>query len=196
MNERFQVLEEGWYLMSTADLEVELARRRNPTGDHPASNAQRLTVPEALRYRDAGNIPDDLGRTLRLVLAVDNDDDLANLHTKRALYEPDFHEAPGWRRAGSRPVNVVPLRAADVQGRARPWWEDPRVAALEEEWRRSGRMAGLKVPGEYRGFVLKTVLALRDADLPVTGEAVANSIARWVPPHEAERIRAALRSTP
>jgi hypothetical protein len=187
-------LQEGWYLMSTADLEIELARWRHPDEVHPPSNARPLSVAEALEYREAGNLPDELGRTLRLVLIAQNDEELAHLHDRRARYEPDFHQAPAWRRAGSRPVNLVPLRGSGVEGRPRAWWDDPQVAALEEEWRRTGRMAGLRVPGEYRAFVLKTVLALRSAGLPVTAQTVADSIARWVPALEAERIRAALRA--
>jgi hypothetical protein len=187
-------LQEGWYLMSIADLEIELARWRHPDEVHPPSNARPLSVTEALEYREAGNRPDELGRTLRLVLIAQDDEELAHLHDRRAHYEPDFHQPPAWRRAGSRPVNLVPLRASGVVGRPGAWWDDPQVATLEEEWRRTGRMAGLQVPGEYRGFVLKTVLALRTARLPVTAQTVADSLARWVPAHEAERIRAALRA--
>jgi hypothetical protein len=194
LSERHAGLREGWYLMSTSDLEIELARWRRPEEVHPRSNARPLSVTEALRYRDAGNLPDELERTLRLVLIAEDAGELATLNDRRARYEPDFHHAPVWRREGSRPVNLVPLRRPGVEGRPRPWWDDPEVAALEEEWRRTGRMAGLRVPGEYRAFVLKTVLALRAARMPVTAEAVADSIARWVPAHEAERIEAALRS--
>jgi hypothetical protein len=194
MNRRAEGLEEGWYLMSTSDLELELARRRSPEEAQEPSNALRLSRDEALAYRNAGNLPDELDRSLRLVLEVSDEDDLKNLHVKRARYEPDYHEAPSWRRPGSRPVNVVPLRAPQVRGRSRPWWEDPEAGALEEEWQRSGTMAGIPVPGEYRGFVLKTVIALRSLGAPVTAETVANSIERWVPSQEADRIRSALRA--
>jgi hypothetical protein len=194
LSERHPDIREGWYLMSTADLEIELARWRRPEEAHPRSNARPLSVAEALRYRDAGNLPDELGRTLRLVRIAGDAGELATLNDRRARFEPDFHHAPVWRRRGSRPVNLVPLRRPGVEGRSRPWWEDADVAALESEWRRTGRMAGLSVPGEYRAFVLKTVLALRAARMPVTADAVADSIARWVPAHEAERIGAALRS--
>lgn len=196
MSRRAEGLQEGWYLMSTSDLELELARRRSPDEARGPSNALRLSSGEALTYRNSGNLPDELGRSLRLVLEVNDEDDLRNLHIKRARYEPDYHEAPSWRRPGSRPVNVVPLRGPDVRGMAQPWWEDPEAGELGEEWQRSGTMAGLPVPGEYRGFVLKTVVALRSVGAPITAETVADSIARWVPAHESERIRDALRAGP
>lgn len=178
--------------MSTADLEKELARWRDPSSATPPSNALPLEVPEALAYRDAGNLPDDLGRTLRLVLVAETLDDVRSLGRKRALFEPDYHAAPGWRREGSAPVNVVPLRAADVKGDPAPWWESSDVAGLEAEWEATGEIAGLTVPAEYRGFVFKTVLSLRDAGLPVTADSVADSIARWLPREQAEDIRSAL----
>jgi hypothetical protein len=175
--------------MSTADLERVLARRRGV--DAPAPESVRLSVPEALAYRDAGNLPDDRGRTLRLVLHVAGPDDLA---AKRSLYEPDYHDAPSWRRPGSRPVNVVPLREPGA-GAVAPdaWWEQPELRALEEEWARSGTVAGIVVPAAYRGFVYKTALSLRGAGIEVTPQSLADSIARWVPADEAEQIRAALR---
>jgi hypothetical protein len=180
-------LAEGWYLMSTADLEAELARLRGE--DRPPSNARPLSTSEALSYRNGGNLPDQAGRTLRLVLRADGE----GLAVRRRLYEPDFHEAPTWRRAGSVPVNVVPLRGAGSSpGDSGPWWEDPQLRRLEAEWGRSGTIAGLKVPGAYRGFVYKTVLALQANSQAVTIEAVADSIARWVPPRDAQLIRAAL----
>ena len=185
-------LGEGWYLMSTADLERELARWQNPGDELPPSRARRLSVPEALAYRDAGNLPDEDGRTLRLVLLVDGPKKLSSLSQRRLLYEPDYHEAPSWRRAGSVHVNVVPLRATEVGGDPKPWWEDPQLAAFEEEWREHGTVAGLRVPGPYRGFVYKTVIALKATNIPITPGAVADSIARWVPPEEAARLRTAL----
>lgn len=180
--------------MSTADLERELARWRDPEAGVPPSNAVALTIAEALAYRDAGNLPDEHGRTLRLVLIARTLDEVKALGRKRALFEPDYHEAPEWRGEGSAPVNVVPLRAPGVSGDPSPWWEDAHVGALEREWRATGRVAGLAVPAEYRGFVFKTVVSLREAGLPVTEDSVAGSIARWLPPEQAEEIRAALRS--
>lgn len=178
--------------MSTTDLERVLARRRGV--DAPAPQAVRLSIPDALAFRDAGNLPDDQGRTLRLVLHVTGSDDLASLNSKRLLYEPDYHDAPSWRRPGSRPVNVVPLREPDARAvTTDPWWEEPALRALEEEWARSGTVAGITVPAAYRGFVYKTALSLRDADIEVTVESLADSIARWLPDDEAEQIRAALR---
>ncbi len=187
-----EALQEGWYLMSTRDLERELARWRKPGADLPPSKARRLSVPVALAYRDAGNFPDEDGRTLRLVLLVDGPKKLSSLSQRRLLYEPDYHEAPNWRRAGSAHVNVVPLRTSEVAGDPKPWWEDPQLAALEEEWHANGTVEGLRVPGPYRGFVYKTVIALKATNIPITADAVADSIARWVPSEEAARIRAAL----
>lgn len=187
------MLEEGWYLMSTRDLEIELARRRKPDSELPPSKAERLSVEDALAYRNAGNLPDAKDRSLRLVLIIGHPDELTYLDSKRSLYEPDYHDAPSWRREGSRPVNVVPLRDPNVAPESSgPWWDDPQLGALEREWRDRGTVAGLPVPGEYRGFVYKTVLALRSAGREVTVETVADSISRWVPPDEAARIRAAL----
>ncbi len=195
MGEINETLREGWYLMSTSDLERELARWRDPSADRGPSNALRLSVEEALAYRNAGNLPDDDGRSLRLVLYVDGPEDLSALQRKRVLYEPDFHDAPRWRREGSKPVNVVPLRKPGVApSPPEAWWEERDLAALEEEWRTSGRVGGLVVPAEYRGFVYKTVLALKAVGREVTADSVADSIARWLPPFEADRIRAALRT--
>ena len=186
-------LDDGWYLMSTSELERELARWRGE--DVGPTGAPKLTVREALEYRNAGNLPDARGRTLRLVLNVDDKQALETIGERRAEFEPDYHDPPDWRRAGSAPVNVVPLRRAGVVGpRRKPWWEEKDLAELEKEWSESGAVAGLKVPAEYRSFVYKTVLALRGADLSVTVDSVAGSIARWVPEAEAEEIRAALRS--
>lgn len=175
--------------MSTSELERLLARRRGV--DAPVPQAVRLSVPEALAIRDAGNLPDDHGRSLRLVLHVAGS---VSLDSKRLVYEPDYHDAPSWRRPGSRPVNVVPLREPDAPAEAtEAWWEQPALKTLEEEWARSGTVAGVAVPAAYRGFVYKTALSLRDAGIEVTPETLADSIARWLPVDEAERIRAALR---
>ncbi len=146
-------LDEGWYLMSTEELEQELARWRSRSRAVPASGAVRLSIAEALDYRDRGNLPDEHGRSLRLVIHVDPGAD-ESPSTRRLLYEPDFHEAPTWRRPGSRPVNVVPLRVGAAPAPAAgPWWEQPDVAALEGEWGRSGEVEGIAVPAAYRGFV-------------------------------------------
>lgn len=180
--------------MSTADLERELARWRDPAASLPPSNALPLTTARALAYRDAGNLPDDLGRTLRLVLVARDLDEVKGLGRKRALFEPDYHAAPAWRREGSAPVNVVPLRAPDVPGDPSPWWESSDVAALEREWEETGRIGDLAVPAAYRGFVFKTVVSLREAGLPVDEDSVADSISRWLAPEQAEEVRAALRA--
>ena len=130
---------------------------------------------------------------MRLVLHVGDTHEPGALERRRLTFEPDFHDEPTWRRPGSAPVNVVPLagtRAArEVPG---AWFEEPGVGALESECQETGAVAGLRIPAELRGFVLKTVLALRSAGKEVTPETVSASIARWVPAADAERIRAAL----
>ncbi|MDQ3645744.1 MAG: hypothetical protein M3345_02270 [Actinomycetota bacterium] len=180
--------------MSTAELEQELARARDQRGS--PSSAVRLSVEAALAYRDAGNLPDDSGRSLRLVLYVGDRTDLESLGSRRRLFEPDLHDAPVWRRDGSRPVTVVPLRTGVVEpASGMPWWEEPELAQLEDEWRRTGRISGVSVPEAYRGFVYKTVLGLRAAGAEITADSIADSIARWMP-LEADTIRAALRAHP
>ena len=187
-------LEEGWYLMSTEDLELELARRRDPNADLPLSNALKLTIEQGLAYRNAGNLSDAAGRSLRLVLRIESPEHLKHLDRKRSLYEPDFLDPPTWRRAGSNPVNVVPLRTARIDQEAETmWWEDPELEALESEWQRHGTVAGVRVPREYRGFVYKTVLALKAAGREITPDAIADAIARWLSPKETELIRDALK---
>lgn len=190
------VLREGWYLMSTRDLELELRRWRDPGADVPPSNALPLGNEEALAYRNAGNLPDELGRTLRLVLIVDNTGELRALDRKRLAYEPDVHEPPRWRREGSRPVNVVPLRRPGVPAAAPPegWWSDSVMGEYERSWRATGEVEGLRVPGEWRGFVFKTVAALRAAGRPVTVDTVVGSVARWLRPPDLERLERALRA--
>ncbi len=183
---------EGWYLMSTRTLERELHRWRSHEVDEHASDAVRLTVEEALAHRDAGNLPDERGRTLRLLLVVRDRNDLQNLPAKRLLYEPDYQDAPTWRREGSKPVNVVPLRQDIERSPERPWWEEPEVAALEEEWRATGAVGELCIPAGYRGFVYKTILSLRGAGRDVTVDAVADSLERWLPPAESAAVRSAL----
>ena len=187
------LLEEGWYLMSTSDLERELKRWRSHDLGLPRTDVLPLSISEAIAYRNAGNLPDALGRTLRLVLLVRDDSELGSLADKRMRYEPDYLDPPKWRRAGSAHVNVVPLRDPRVTGDPRAWWEQPELAALEKKWRETGMIAGLKVPGELRGFVYKTVLALQAGGRSVDADAVADSLERWLPPAEAEQIRDALR---
>lgn len=184
------MLEEGWYLMSVPELERELARLRTPDVTEAPSAIRRLTVEEALTYRDDGNLPDPDGRSLRLVLRVGDE----SLSQKRLRYEPDYHEEPTWRRQGSRPVNVVPIHPAGVIPAAtdQPWWEQPDVAELEDEWRVSGRVDGVAIPEGYRSFVLKTIAALNSAGIAVTIDAIAGSLARWLSPGQVDEIRRAL----
>ena len=185
-------MNEGWYLMSVADLETELARWRGE--DRPPSSALALTIEQALEYRESGNLPDDLGRTLRLVLRVDSASDVASLDEKRLVYEPDFMRAPAWRREGSRPVNVVPLlpEGGLEPSPARAWWDDPEMAELEAQWRRSGKVAGVKVPAELRSFVYKTAVLLRRGGVEVSVQTISDSLARWLSPSQAAEIRVAL----
>ena len=185
-------MEEGWYLMSTTDLEVELARWRGDDS-RPPSRAQRLSVEEALAFRNRGNMPDELGRSLRLVLRLDDERDLADLDRKRLHYEPDFFEAPSWRRPGSKPVNVGPLRAPNIEGTARtPWWAEPEMAEMEAEWIQTGAVDGVMIPEEYRSFVYKTVALLRRAEIRPSVSTIGDSISRWLTPEEAARVRTAL----
>lgn len=184
------MLEEGWYLMSVGDLEAELAHRRDPRKP-PGPTTLRLSRPEALAFRAAGNIPDTHGRSLRLVLRVDEEP----LASKRLRFEPDFHEAPTWRREGSKPVNVVPLRdetAAETRSAEVAWWEQPDVARLEQEWRATGSVAGLVIPAAYRSFVLKTIAALHSAGIDVDVESVVGSLSRWLRPEQVDEISSAL----
>jgi hypothetical protein len=185
-------LKEGWYLMSTGELERALRAWREGDAEF-ADEGFALSIEEALAIRNAGNVPDEQGRSLRLILVLEGDSNLDRLASKRLFYEPDFHSAPSWRRQGSRPVNVVPLlRSKDPVRPGRPWWQDPEMKELEQEWQRTGAVSGVRIPASYRGFVFKTVVALRNAGAEITAAAIADSISRWVPPAEAGRIRAAL----
>lgn len=182
-------LVDGWYLMSTSDLERELARWRDPETHLGPSHARRLTAEQALEFRDAGNLPDELDRTLRLVLRVDDTHDLARLEERRLEFEPDYQDAPNWRREGSRPINVIPLRRPEVAAaRTGAWWEKPELAELEREFAELGTTGGVRVPGEYRGFIFKTVLSLRSQGREVTPTSISDSIARWLSPEDAARI--------
>lgn len=185
-------LDEGWYLMSVAELEGELARRRDPGSGIAPCGAPKLSIEQALAHRNAGNLPDEHGRTLRLVLVVDGLEPGA-IERKRLAYEPDYQEAPRWRRPGSVPINVVPL-GTTVAATSSPgaWFEEPSVAALEAQWRATGAVEGVRVPSELRGFVYKTVLALKDAGKQITVDAIAASVARWLTPEDAAAIAAGL----
>ncbi len=185
------VIEEGWYLMNTEELEQELARFRGDRAE--PSMALKLTTSEALAYRNAGNLADDHGRRLRLVLRVRDATDLGALDEKRLAFEPDYHDAPAWRVEGSKPVNVVPLRDPGIEPvTADAWWEQPEVAALESEWRKLGAIDGVPIPADYRGFVFKTILSLRAAGRPITRDSIVASIARWLDPSTTSEVSAAL----
>ena len=195
-------LREGWYLMSTRDLEIELAVERDGGAGVPPSNARQLSVEDALAYRNAGNLPDDQGRTLRLVLRLDRAGDVEELQSKRLKYEPDYLAAPVWRTPDSVAVNVVPLRAPGVGNAGDevgissedvgPWWDRPDLRSLEVEWVATGAVGGIVIPAPYRGFVYKTVVELRSAGHPVTVDAIVDSIARWTRASVADEIRSAL----
>lgn len=182
---------DGWYLISTDVLMRELARFRTGEELRPSPDIQPLTIEEALAYRDSGNLPDAHGRSLRLVLSVSSEDELHSLEARRLAFEPDYLDAPDWRREGSKPINVVPLRSPDVKGVDRAWWEDATLAPLEKEWQDTGTVAGMPVPGEFRSFIFKTVIALRAADRDVTSEAVLDGVARWLSPSQVDELRAA-----
>ena len=182
---------DGWYLLSTDEVVHEANLwKRSPEGAF--AKYRKLSIDEALALRNAGNVPDADGRSLRLVITVDPDAGVASVAIRRAEFEPDFHDAPEWRREGSRPVNVVTLRerssAPELNREA--WWDDPKIAPLEKEWLESGTVAGMTVPAEFRGFVYKTVIALQAADKEVTADAVLDSVARWLDPLDVERLRA------
>ena len=185
-------LREGWYLMSPRDVEIELRRLRSGVETEP-SHAVPLEMRAALRYRDEGNLPDELDRSLRLVLYVESAADLLALDRKRARFEPDHHEAPRWRRPGSRPVNVIPVRKHDIAPRSiGTWLDDEDVGAMERRWLVDGTVAGIRVPAEYRSFVYKTALALEASGRAVTISSITDSLERWLPPEDVERIRSAL----
>ncbi|MEA2485509.1 MAG: hypothetical protein QOD46_620 [Actinomycetota bacterium] len=183
---------EGWYLMSTEMVERMLERRRAGSVDVVPPDALHLTIEEALAYRDGGNFPDEHGRTLRLLLLARDRDEVRNLSTKRLQFEPDYHEAPAWRREGSKPVTVVPLREEIEPAGDGPWWEEPELAAMESEWQTDGMIDGLQIPSDLRGLVYKTILSLRAARRDVTVETVCDSLARWLLPAQAAEIRSAL----
>jgi hypothetical protein len=186
-------LDEGWYLMSVRDLEIELALHRGKTRTE-TSNAQPVTIGDALAFKAAGNIPDSLGRSLRLVLHVASDRDAARIGERRLSWEPDLHDAPSWRRDGSVPINVVPLRSGrEGPGAANEsWLDDPDLAALEDEWRATGAVAGVRIPADYRAFVYKTVLALRSSGRDVTISSIVDSVRRWLREEDALELRNAL----
>jgi hypothetical protein len=196
-------LEEGWYLMSVSELEQELARWRDPGTAQGPSAARRLSSAEAMARRDAGNLPDEQGRRLRLVLHLEGGADSAALDARRRHFEPDYHDPPTWRGHDSAPVNVVPLRLSrgglgrTAERSERPetaaaWFDRPELAALEREWRATGAIGGLRIPADVRGFVYKTVLSLRSAGHAVNVDTVSSSIARWTSPDDAAHIRVAL----
>lgn len=179
--------------MSVSELERALARWRDPDARAGAFGGRRLTIQAALDRRDSGNVPDAAGRSLRLVLVVERPGEPGLVERKRLSYEPDYHEAPRWRREGSAPINVVPLPAEGVRVAAPgSWLEDPELEALESEWTETGAVSGLRIPGELRGFVYKTILALRAARVEVTPETVAASISRWLARDDASRLLEAL----
>ena len=182
-------LADGWYLMSTADLERELTRWRAPEINVGPSNVRRLTIEQALEFRDAGNLPDALDRTLRLILHIDDTQELATLEERRLEFEPDYQDAPRWRREGSHPINVVPLRRPGIEPVIKgAWWKNPELAELEREFSQRGTAAGVRVPGKYRGFIFKTVLSLRSQGREVNPTTISDSIARWLSREDADRI--------
>jgi hypothetical protein len=177
--------------MHTPALERELIRWRSGLGE-PADDVLEISIEEALAYRDAGNVPDELGRTLRLVLEIHDEEDLARLDEKRAAFEPDYLDEPTWRRNGSRPVNVVPLRSSAVKGAPKAWWEDERMNELERLWATEGSIDGVAIPGDYRSFLFKTIVALRDSGREVSVDSICDALSRWLAPSQVDEIRTAL----
>jgi hypothetical protein len=189
---------DGWYLMTNEEVVREVERWKADPGS-AFRDFSRLPVSDALSHRNAGNFPDDEGRSLRLVITVDPDAGVDSVSERRLEFEPDFHHAPNWRRPASRPVNLIPLRMRTSSTDPEPeeaWWEDEKVAPLEAEWKEFGTVAGLPVPGEFRSFVFKTVIALRASGRDVTADSVADSVARWLDPVDADRLRKALQGGP
>jgi hypothetical protein len=188
--------------MSTSDLETELALERGRKVESARPNSVSISIEEALAFRDAGNVPDEHGRTLRLVLRASRPGNPDELQSKRLTFEPDYLNAPSWRRPGSVPVNVVPLLASETGNGAadasatiptdRPWWDHPDLARLEDEWAATGAVDGIAIPAAYRGFVYKTVVELRSAGRAVTVDTITNSIARWTRADDVAEIRRAL----
>ena len=177
--------------MTTAELEAELAAMDDPSIEGPVTDAVPLEQEMALAIKQQGNRPDAEGRTLRLVLRAEGPDP-ESIARRRILFEPDYHDAPTWRGPGSKPINVIPLRSPDRSRLPRAWWEDPVMGELEAEWQDRGTAAGVKVPGDYRSFVFKTIAALRASGRDVSAVAIADSIARWVSEEDAAVIKAAL----
>jgi hypothetical protein len=186
---------DGWYLMTPDEVAREVNKWKT-SPERAFAGLTKLSVDEAIAFRNAGNVPDASGRSLRLVITVDPAAGVDSVAERRVTFEPDFHEAPDWRRPGSKPVNVVPLRERSSSPSAQDegaWWDDAQIAPLEAEWKARGTVAGLPVPGEFRSFVYKTVIALQAAGKQITADSVADSVARWVPPKDADRLREALR---
>ncbi|MEA2498231.1 MAG: hypothetical protein QOH26_636 [Actinomycetota bacterium] len=174
------------------DSEVEQVLLGIKRGEDPRPPTSALTSDEAIAYRNAGNVPDEHGRVLRLFLQLGGETP-GGVDERRFLFEADFHEAPLWRREGSRPVNVIPLGLRPATS-DQAWWEEPLVAELEAGWTSSGEIEGVQVPAAYRGFVYKTVIALRRAGIKVGVDTISNSAARWLPAAQAEELRSALAS--
>ena len=178
--------------MNLEELEQELRRARG--GSAPPSGAPRLSTEQALEFRNSGNLPDASGRSLRLVLHVSEPPQPGALEKRRLEFEPDYHEDPVWRTEASRPVHIVPLRATRRRSSESPaWYEEPHVAELEAEWQRTGAISGVNIPGDLRGFLYKTILALRSAGKAVSVQTLSASVARWLQPDDAARISDALR---
>jgi hypothetical protein len=175
--------------MSDRAVEAMLAARREGRDELP-EEALALSRDEGVEYRNEGNLPDEAGRTLRLLLVLEPGES-SGVEAMRSLFEPDYLDAPAWRREGSRSVNVIPVGIHEVTELS-AWWDEEEMAAFETEWRARGTVSGVPVPGEYRSFVYKTVAALRRAGRVVTADSIAGSIARWVPPSAAAEVRRAL----
>ena len=67
------------------------------------------------------------------------------------------------------------------------------MAELEAQWQRTGAVSGVNIPGDLRGFLFKTILALRAAGKEISVEALSASVSRWLQPDDVARIGDALR---
>ena len=101
------MLEEGWYLMNVPELERALRWMRETESEGESFAGIRLSIDQALEFRNAGNVPDENGRSLRLVLHVDAEPE--GLARKRPSSSPTITRPPHGGERDPKPVNVVPL---------------------------------------------------------------------------------------
>ena len=66
------------------------------------SNTRRVTIEGALEFRNAGNLPDEVDRTLGWCFVSRTHRISNGSHERRLEFGPDYQDAPTWRREGSR----------------------------------------------------------------------------------------------